>query len=108
MTIMVDDLKVWTTKRPFHLGSCHLTTDGPLEELHAFAARIGMKRAWFQEHRFAPHYDLTPGRRVRAVALGAVEVDAFQQVLMRRAVGIGIGLKTRAEALAAPTDPRRS
>jgi hypothetical protein len=77
MTIMVDDLMVWPTKiRCFKGGSCHLTTDGPLEELHIFAARIGLKREWFQEHRVTSHYDLTPKRRVAALALGAVHADA--------------------------------
>jgi Protein of unknown function (DUF4031) len=85
MTIMVDELKVWPhAKHPFLTGSCHLTTDGDLEELHAFAARIGMRRAWFQDHPTAPHYDLTPLRRQLAVQLGAKEVPAREQVVMRR------------------------
>lgn len=46
-----------------------------LEELHAFAESIGMRRAWFQPHRVAPHYDLTPARHKKALELGAVEVD---------------------------------
>lgn len=83
--IMVDELRIFpSAKRPFHLGSCHLTVDGPLIALHAFAIRIGMKRRWFQDHRIAAHYDLTPGRRVRAVALGAVEVPALEQARQRR------------------------
>lgn len=98
--IMVDGLQVWTRRPPFHKGSCHLTTDGPLEELHAFAAKIGMKRSWFQEHPLAPHYDLTPSRRELALKLGAVFVEAKEQVRMRRARGIGIGLKTHAEVTA--------
>lgn len=100
MPIMVDGLKVWTTKPPFHRGSCHLTTDGPLEELHEFAARLGMKRSWFQEHPYAPHYDLVPTRRALALELGAVYVDGVQQARLRRAAGIGLGLKTHAEASA--------
>ena len=51
-------------------------TDSPdIEELHQFAERIGMKRAWFQPHRVAPHYDLTPRRRAQALLAGAVEVS---------------------------------
>ena len=46
-----------------------------LEELHAFAAKLGLKRAWFQDDPRLPHYDLSPGRRRAAVALGAFEVD---------------------------------
>jgi hypothetical protein len=40
------------------------------------AMRIGMVRAWFQDHPRHPHYDLTEGRRIMAVKLGAVEVKA--------------------------------
>jgi hypothetical protein len=45
-----------------------------IEELHRFAARLGLKRAWFQGQGAVPHYDLTAGIRARAVRLGAVEV----------------------------------
>ncbi len=57
--------------------SCHMLTDGPMEELHAMAEAIGLKRAWFQKSPPAsfPHYDLTPSRRAAAVAAGAVELD---------------------------------
>lgn len=84
--IMVDELKQWPGARPpFHRGSCHLTTDGSLEELHAFAAKIGMRRAWFQDHALAPHYDLTPSRRELAIRGGACFVTARDQVRKRRA-----------------------
>jgi hypothetical protein len=101
--IMVDALKVWTTRPPFHRGSCHLTTDESLRALHAFALRLGMKRKWFQDHPYAPHYDLVPSRREQAVTLGAVYVSALEQARMRRARGIGIGLKTLAEVIAQET-----
>lgn len=83
--IMVDELQRWPTAlRIFRDGACHLTTDGPIEELHAFAVKIGMHREWFQDHPIAPHYDLTPGRRARALLLGAVEVKAREQARRRR------------------------
>ncbi len=83
--IMVDDLVKWPTKiRCFQGGSCHLTTDGDLDELHAFAKKIGLRREWFQEHKRMPHYDLTPAKREKAIASGAVYVSARQQVLARR------------------------
>ncbi len=50
----------------------HLTTDGDIEELHAFAKRLGLKRSWFQGGRH-PHYDLTGSKRVQAIQLGAVQ-----------------------------------
>lgn len=64
---------------------CHLISDESDDELHAFAARIGMKRSWFQP-KSSPHYDLTPTRRAKAVALGAQEVtrNDFVAALRRR------------------------
>jgi hypothetical protein len=86
MTIMVDELLQWPTSiRCFKSGSCHLTTDGTLDELHAFAHRLGMKREWFQDHRIAPHYDLTRSRRETALEYGAVFVPMREQVRRRRA-----------------------
>lgn len=52
---------------------CHLTADTP-DELHAFAARLGLKRAWAQRDTYTGHYDLTAGMRARAVRMGAVEL----------------------------------
>lgn len=82
MTVYVDDLVSWGWKmRGRTVDSCHMFTDQvDLEELHRLAAAIGMRRAWFQEHRLAPHYDLTPGRRKAAIAAGAVPVDRHRAV----------------------------
>ncbi|HEX9013849.1 MAG TPA: DUF4031 domain-containing protein [Anaerolineaceae bacterium] len=56
--------------------SCHLVTDSAdLGELHAFARRIGLKRAWFEDHPLLPHYDLTPGKRREAILAGAVAIS---------------------------------
>lgn len=82
--ILVDEVKVWPTSiRCFKEGSCHLFTDGAIEELHAFAAKLGLRRGWFQPHHILPHYDLTPARRAKAVALGATEVS-MREYLRRR------------------------
>ena len=82
--LMVDEVRHWPgARRPFHNGSCHLTTDGTVDDLHAFAGRIGMRRSWFQDSR-TPHYDLTPARRGRALRAGAVFVGAKQQARERR------------------------
>lgn len=82
--VMVDELRRWPhARRPFLSGSCHLTTDGDLAELHAFADRLGMRRSWFQSHPLAPHYDLTASRRELALRLGAVYVPAKTQAMAR-------------------------
>lgn len=64
--------------------SCHLLVqpgEGGWPEallaLHAFAEKLGLQRAWFQP-RSAPHYDLTPSMRSRALLLGAKEVGDLE------------------------------
>lgn len=91
MTIMVDELQSYgTTKKSgtYTFGkreSCHLTTDGDIEDLHEFASRLGLKRSWFQDHATLPHYDLTPNKRYQALRLGATEVPAVDQIKRIRA-----------------------
>ena len=81
---MVDEIRRWPGQNGiFKNGSCHLTTDGPLHELHEFALRIGMRLSWFQDRR-VPHYDLVPRRRVDALKAGAVFVPAKEQARARR------------------------
>jgi hypothetical protein len=63
--------------------SCHMTTDGDVEELHRFAESIGLRRSWFQARSSTPHYDLTPSKRALAVQKGAVE-ETVQEGVLRR------------------------
>lgn len=88
MSVYVDALMKWGGSATFRwTHSCHMYAD-TLEELHAFAQSIGMKRAWFQNHAFLPHYDLNTSRRKVAVTRGAVEHDRNQMcqwVMDRRA-----------------------
>jgi hypothetical protein len=74
--IFVDELRKWphAKHRCFTDGSAHLTCDGHLIELHDFAAGIGLRRKWFQDHPFHPHYDLTAENRGRALKAGALFV----------------------------------
>ncbi len=56
--------------------SCHLfDDDGDLNELHFFAARLGLKRKYLHNDRRLPHYDLSKSKRNLACALGAREVS---------------------------------
>jgi hypothetical protein len=61
----------------------HMVSDVGEEELHAFAARLGLKRTWFQcrPKASAAHYDITPPKRALAVKLGAVEVTSRELVV---------------------------
>lgn len=58
---------------------CHMTAD-TLGELHDFAAKLGLKREWFQDKQNHPHYDLTRNKRYQAVKLGAVEETIYESV----------------------------
>ena len=75
MAVYVDWLIDWGWKlRGRPTPSCHMTADTPAE-LHAMAARLGMRREWYQDQGTIPHYDLTPPRRAAAVQAGAVELS---------------------------------
>lgn len=58
---------------------CHLMSDEiDPTELHRFAQRIGLRRAWFQHKEDDPvhdHYDVTLGKRIQAIQAGAVVLD---------------------------------
>ncbi|MFI5953781.1 DUF4031 domain-containing protein [Cryptosporangium sp. NPDC051539] len=87
MTVYVDNLRI-----PARVGGIrgrwsHLTADTPAE-LHEFAARLGLKRAWFQtcKTRCGPagtscvhwHYDVVSTKRAEAIKLGAKAIDLYE------------------------------
>ena len=47
------------------------------------AKRVGLRRAWFQDHPLHPHYDLVASKREKALAAGAVFVPAREQARRR-------------------------
>lgn len=73
MTVYVDQFSKgwgkWT-------GGGHLTTTN-IDELHALAQKIGLKREWFQDKTF-PHYDCQAHKRQLAITAGAVERDFME------------------------------
>lgn len=65
---------------------CHMFTwKDCIQELHDFAAAIGLQRKWFQDRTGFPHYDLSPSRRAAAVKRGAIEVDGCEMVYLKNA-----------------------
>lgn len=52
----------------------HLVVLGPIEDLHKFAERVGLKREWFQGDRKHEHYDVFGSKVKRVIAAGAEQV----------------------------------
>ena len=80
MTVYVDDARIPARVGRHDSRWSHLIADSQ-DELHAFAASIGLKRSWFQPGRPVAgkpshlwHYDVTDGKRQQAIAAGAVPV----------------------------------
>jgi hypothetical protein len=91
MPVLVDPIRryphvTWSVK-----DWCHMAVDGSFDELHAFAAALGIPRGRFQ----GDHYDLPPWVRARAVELGAEEVTTAD-LLVRMAGPRGDRARARA------------
>lgn len=79
MAVFVDNERItWRGKL-----WCHLVADS-LDELHAFAGALGLRRSWFQERASYPHYDVTTEVRDRALRLGALEGRKAQIIASAR------------------------
>lgn len=80
--ILVDDPRTYKTSLR-HKTWSHMVSDTSEDELHAFAARLGLRRAWFQSRpkASAAHYDLLPGKRDLAIQFGAVAVTRRELVI---------------------------
>jgi hypothetical protein len=87
MTVYVDDMFMPAKVAGMRPAIwCHMQADTD-EELHAFAAQLGLRRSWFQEKDGRPennHYDVTKSVRAKAVKLGAVEETIEEGVERRR------------------------
>jgi len=78
--IYVDDLNDYPAGGLRSTRWCHMATDGDLAGLHRMAARLGLKRSWFQNEPRHPHYDLTPSKRASALRLGARAVSTDERI----------------------------
>jgi hypothetical protein len=85
VTVYVDDAAIVATVGRWSSRWSHLTAD-TRDELHDFAARLGLRRSYFQENDAKPgsfsreawHYDVTANKRNQAIRLGAEPVTAAQ------------------------------
>ena len=73
--------------RYWHRRCGHLVSDSSLDELHEFAAELGLRREWFQK-KSIPHYDLTGTVYELALERGAILVSSRE--IVRRAVRLEV------------------
>lgn len=78
MTILIDRLRKYPPQNNPYPDEewSHLVSDASLEELHDFAASLGLKRKWFQHS----HYDCTKNKYAKAIQLGACPVTSAELV----------------------------
>lgn len=89
MTVYVDDFGMPARVGGINGRWSHLIADSR-DELHEFAARLGLRREWFQDpvvngkpprpapgsrHAEAWHYDVTQSKRQLALRLGAQPIS---------------------------------
>jgi len=79
MAVYVDNVRIAWKGRLW----CHLVADSA-DELHRFAQRLGLRRAWFQRSASYPHYDVTAELRERAIELGALSGSRRQIITCAR------------------------
>lgn len=93
MTVYVDDaVTLWRGRRWAHLMA------DTLDELHAFAARLGIPRRAFQDKRSGAHYDVTAELRSAALALGAMPISRHRDRAQVKAVIARARAQGRGEA----------
>jgi hypothetical protein len=80
MAILVDDA-IWPWRGRLW---AHLVSDTSIDELHAFAERLGIPQRAFQ----GDHYDVTDELRDCAIAEGARAVTSRDVVRALRAAGL--------------------
>lgn len=82
MTVYVDDMRLPARVGRLQALWSHLMADTD-EELHAFAARLGLRRSWHQKPGTAiSHYDVTDSKRGLALRLGAVPIGYMSRESM--------------------------
>ena len=93
MSVYVDDaVSLWRGHR-----WAHLMADS-LDELHAFAQRLGLQRERFQNRTSGAHYDVTAELRELAIGLGAHPISRHRDRDLVRAVIARARAQGRGEA----------
>jgi hypothetical protein len=82
VAVYVDDARIRSRGNEWS----HLVADSP-EELHAAAARLGLRREWAQDKGRTLHYDLPEELRLRAIELGVAVAISWRELARRRMNG---------------------
>lgn len=74
MAVYVDDMRLPARVGRIQARWSHLMADTD-DELHAFAASIGLRRGWAQyPGTWRSHYDVTDSKRTQAIRAGAIAI----------------------------------
>ena len=92
VAILIDEPRWWWRGQRW----CHLVSDVSLDELHAFAAAVGIPRRVFQ----GDHYDVPEEYRDAMVTAGAVEVGSRELLRRLRTAGLRVTPAQRRAAAA--------
>ena len=93
MAVYVDDATtLWRGHRWAHLMA------DTLDELHAFAARLGLRREKFQDKTSGAHYDVPAPIREEALRMGAIAISRHRDRVQMRAVIAKAKAQGRGEA----------
>ncbi len=78
MSVYVDDMMPCVPNKNWrYTQACHMIADSD-DDLHAMAAKIGLRREWFQTASILRHYDLTASKRELAIRFGAIPIDRHE------------------------------
>jgi len=63
----------------------HMAAD-TIEELHQMAQEVGVAKRHFQNKQGKPHYDICKQNKLKAIELGAIEVNDREIIELYRAL----------------------
>lgn len=77
MTVYVDNAAIPHSGKIWY----HMISDNDTDEIHELACKIGLLRDWYQ----SDHYDVTTHKRNMAIKAGAIPIDVYEAVKIRKA-----------------------
>ena len=81
-------MAVYVGTREYRYGRMlmsHMAAD-TIEELHQMAQEVGVAKRHFQNKQGKPHYDICKQNKLKAIELGAIEVNDREIIELYRAL----------------------